>query len=87
MPIIDKNDRSLKDNLVLAVLPKHDVEDRSKSCGGGGRETLKGEASTRLLIYLKDHLTAIQIMPLIYFSINNVNIAFLMQVALSLGTG
>ena len=37
MPIISsKNDKSLKDHLVQAVLPKHDVEGRSKPCGGGG---------------------------------------------------
>ena len=29
-----ENDRSLKDHLVLAVLPKVDAEVRSKSCGG-----------------------------------------------------
>ena len=35
MPIIGfKNDRSLKDHLVRAVLPKVDAEGRSKPCGG-----------------------------------------------------
>ena len=29
-----KNDRSLKDHLVRAVLPKIDAEGRSKPCGG-----------------------------------------------------
>ena len=39
MPIIGfKNDRSLKDHFVQAVLSKNDVEGRSKPCGeGGGR--------------------------------------------------
>ena len=32
-----KNDRSLKDHLVQAVLPKVDVEGRSRSCGGKKR--------------------------------------------------
>ena len=31
-----ENDRSLKDHLVRAVLPKVDVDGRSKPCGGGG---------------------------------------------------
>ena len=38
MPIISfKNDRSLKDHLVRAVLPKVDAEGRSKPCGGKKR--------------------------------------------------
>ena len=38
MPIIGfKNDRSLKDHLVRAVLPKVDAEGRSKPCGGKKR--------------------------------------------------
>ena len=38
VPIIDfKNDRSLKDHLVRAVLPKVDAEGRSKPCGGKKR--------------------------------------------------
>ena len=38
VPIIGfKNDRSLKDHLVRAVLPKVDAEGRSKPCGGKKR--------------------------------------------------
>ena len=38
VPIISfKNDRSLKDYLVRAVLPKVDAEDKSKPCGGKKR--------------------------------------------------
>ena len=38
MPIIGfKNDRSLEDHLVRAVLPKADAEGRSKLCGGKKR--------------------------------------------------
>ena len=38
VPIIGfKNDRSLKDHLVWAVLPKVDTEGRSKPCGGKNR--------------------------------------------------
>ena len=42
VPIIGfKNDRSLKDHLVRAVLPKVDAEGGSKPCeGGGGRNVL-----------------------------------------------
>ena len=40
VPIIGfKNDRSLKDHLVRAVLPKVDAEGRSKSCGGGEKRS------------------------------------------------
>ena len=39
VPIICfKNDRTLKDHLVRAVLPKVDAEGRSKPCGGGGEK-------------------------------------------------
>ena len=39
VPIIGfKNDRSFKDHLVRAVLPKVDAEDRSKPSGGGGKK-------------------------------------------------
>ena len=66
VPIISfKNDRSLKDHLVRAVLPKVDAEGRSKPCGGGGGRNflaryvnlqlilpiLKGETRTRRSIY------------------------------------
>ena len=57
MPIIDfKNDRSLKDNLVLAVLPKHDVEDRSKSCGGSGERNVKRRGINETFNILKGPL-------------------------------
>ena len=53
VPIVGfKNDRSLKDHLVWAVLPKVDAEGRSKSCGGGGRNVLVRYANQQMILYI-----------------------------------
>ena len=90
VPLIGfKNDRSLKDHLVRAVLRKVDAEDRSKPCGEkklsfevcksvNDTSNFKMRNTDETFNILKGPLDCNSNMSFIYLKVNNVNIAFLM---------
>ena len=87
VPTIDfKNDRSPKDHLVWAVLPKTDGEGRSKPCGRKKRfcevcksvddSHFKRRDTDETFNILKGPLDYNSNTSFIYLNVNNVNIAF-----------